>query len=344
MTRRKKNTREIALLEACVGAGSPPRRPDDEEKGHTASGGGDAAARDSEGEANDEGAREDAAAEAFVSEPKRLRFLEPAPPGRNRPAEGTVSCGGDAAGAKRRGRPPSTKRPRLEWTPELHHRFVVAVSFRGIEHSEPKNIVHMMNVEGLTRQHVASHLQKYRQYFREHGPHARPEGMPLGSLSPDPASLLRDFEKVRPEALPVRSPPPPADSVGPCVARRGAPPPAADPALTHTQPRGHPGTPSTSPQQQHAGMMPMPMPMPMMPYHPMVPAGSLPQYNQVPPFQPFYAPAAPYHPVTPYHAMPPTAPPAAAVPDEAAPPGPVWKTARPPERGDAGHGTHHHHH
>lgn len=58
------------------------------------------------------------------------------------------------------------KRPRLVWTPELHKRFVDVVSHLGIRNAVPKTIMQLMNVEGLTRENVASHLQKYRLYLK----------------------------------------------------------------------------------------------------------------------------------------------------------------------------------
>eukprot|EP00250_Pteridium_aquilinum_P033526 c5794_g1_i1 orf=499-1623(-) len=58
------------------------------------------------------------------------------------------------------------KRPRLVWTPPLHKRFVEAVSHLGIKNAVPKTIMQLMNVEGLTRENVASHLQKYRLYLK----------------------------------------------------------------------------------------------------------------------------------------------------------------------------------
>lgn len=58
------------------------------------------------------------------------------------------------------------KRPRLVWTPQLHKRFVEAVSQLGIKNAVPKTIMQLMNVEGLTRENVASHLQKYRLYLK----------------------------------------------------------------------------------------------------------------------------------------------------------------------------------
>ncbi|KAG9145424.1 hypothetical protein Leryth_021345 [Lithospermum erythrorhizon] len=59
-----------------------------------------------------------------------------------------------------------SKRPRLVWTPQLHKRFVEVVGHLGIKNAVPKTIMQLMNVEGLTRENVASHLQKYRLYLK----------------------------------------------------------------------------------------------------------------------------------------------------------------------------------
>ncbi|KAM7257013.1 hypothetical protein ACFE04_012754 [Oxalis oulophora] len=59
-----------------------------------------------------------------------------------------------------------TKRPRLVWTPQLHKRFVDAVAHLGIKNAVPKTIMQLMSVDGLTRENVASHLQKYRLYLK----------------------------------------------------------------------------------------------------------------------------------------------------------------------------------
>ena len=71
-------------------------------------------------------------------------------------ASGSGACRGGRAG----------KKARMVWTPELHHRFVEAVAHLGDKGAVPKAIVRLMNVEGLTRENVASHLQKYRIYLK----------------------------------------------------------------------------------------------------------------------------------------------------------------------------------
>lgn len=84
------------------------------------------------------------------------------------------------------------KRPRLVWTPQLHKRFVDAVGHLGIKNAVPKTIMQLMNVEGLTRENVASHLQKYRLYLKRmqglsnEGPSASDQ---LFGSTPLPANL-----------------------------------------------------------------------------------------------------------------------------------------------------------
>lgn len=61
------------------------------------------------------------------------------------------------------------KRPRLVWTPRLHRVFEAAVQKLGVDKAVPKTIMQLMNVEGLTRENVASHLQKYRLQLKKQG-------------------------------------------------------------------------------------------------------------------------------------------------------------------------------
>lgn len=62
--------------------------------------------------------------------------------------------------------PSCQKKPRVVWTIDLHRKFVAAVNQLGIEKAVPKKILDLMNVEKLTRENVASHLQKYRLYLK----------------------------------------------------------------------------------------------------------------------------------------------------------------------------------
>ncbi|WZZ28927.1 hypothetical protein YC2023_012328 [Brassica napus] len=61
------------------------------------------------------------------------------------------------------------KKPRVVWSVELHQQFVAAVNQLGVEKAVPKKILELMNVPALTRENVASHLQKYRIYLRRLG-------------------------------------------------------------------------------------------------------------------------------------------------------------------------------
>ncbi|XP_009771722.1 two-component response regulator-like APRR2 isoform X1 [Nicotiana tabacum] len=59
------------------------------------------------------------------------------------------------------------KKMKVDWTPELHKKFVKAVEQLGIDQAIPSRILELMKVEGLTRHNVASHLQKFRMQRRQ---------------------------------------------------------------------------------------------------------------------------------------------------------------------------------
>ncbi|GJN06583.1 hypothetical protein PR202_ga24327 [Eleusine coracana subsp. coracana] len=56
---------------------------------------------------------------------------------------------------------------KVDWTPELHRKFVQAVEQLGIDKAVPSRILEIMGIECLTRHNIASHLQKYRSH-RKH--------------------------------------------------------------------------------------------------------------------------------------------------------------------------------
>ncbi|CAA0841832.1 Transcription factor LUX [Striga hermonthica] len=85
------------------------------------------------------------------------------------------------------------KRPRLVWTPQLHKRFVDVVAHLGLNKAVPKTIMQLMNVEGLTRENVASHLQKYRLYVK------RMQG--LSTEGPSPSDQLFASTPVPPQSF-----------------------------------------------------------------------------------------------------------------------------------------------
>ena len=60
----------------------------------------------------------------------------------------------------------NSKKPRVEWSAELHTKFVPTVNQLKNDKAVPKRILDLMGVQGLTRENVASHLQKYRLYLK----------------------------------------------------------------------------------------------------------------------------------------------------------------------------------
>ncbi|CAM0880613.1 unnamed protein product [Alopecurus aequalis] len=59
-------------------------------------------------------------------------------------------------------------RRKVDWTPDLHRRFVQAVEQLGLDKAVPSRILELMGNEySLTRHNIASHLQKYRSH-RKH--------------------------------------------------------------------------------------------------------------------------------------------------------------------------------
>ncbi|XP_068665975.1 two-component response regulator ORR26-like isoform X2 [Aristolochia californica] len=87
----------------------------------------------------------------------------------------------------------SVKKTRVVWSVDLHQKFVNAVDQIGFDKVGPKKILDLMNVPGLTRENVASHLQKYRLYLsrlqKQNEPSSSFCGIKLSELnSMDPPS------------------------------------------------------------------------------------------------------------------------------------------------------------
>ncbi|XP_076938981.1 transcription activator GLK1-like [Bidens hawaiensis] len=64
-------------------------------------------------------------------------------------------------------KPHGKKKVKVDWTPELHRRFVEAVEQLGVDKAVPSRILEIMGIPSLTRHNIASHLQKYRSH-RKH--------------------------------------------------------------------------------------------------------------------------------------------------------------------------------
>ncbi|XP_021852986.2 two-component response regulator-like APRR2 isoform X2 [Spinacia oleracea] len=65
-----------------------------------------------------------------------------------------------------RGKKGSRKKMKVDWTTDLHKKFVQAVEQLGVDQAIPSRILELMKVDGLTRHNIASHLQKYRMHRR----------------------------------------------------------------------------------------------------------------------------------------------------------------------------------
>ncbi|CAA7058823.1 unnamed protein product [Microthlaspi erraticum] len=65
----------------------------------------------------------------------------------------------------------TTKKRRVVWDEHLHSKFMEAVEYLGAAKAVPKKILERMNVDGITRENVASHLQKYRLNLKKQSDH-----------------------------------------------------------------------------------------------------------------------------------------------------------------------------
>ncbi|KAF2313005.1 hypothetical protein GH714_008693 [Hevea brasiliensis] len=87
--------------------------------------------------------------------------------------------------------PTTQKKPRVVWSVELHRKFVAAVNQLGIDKAVPKKILDLMNVEKLTRENVASHLQKYRLYLKRISTVANQQANMVAALGSTDSSYLQ---------------------------------------------------------------------------------------------------------------------------------------------------------
>ncbi|GFS41620.1 response regulator 12 [Actinidia rufa] len=92
--------------------------------------------------------------------------------------------------------PGTQKKPRVVWSIELHRKFVAAVNQLGIEKAVPKRILDLMNVEGLTRENVASHLQKYRLYLKRISSVATQQANMVAALGGTDSSYMRSLSSL----------------------------------------------------------------------------------------------------------------------------------------------------
>ncbi|KMZ60250.1 hypothetical protein ZOSMA_5G01150 [Zostera marina] len=92
------------------------------------------------------------------------------------------------------------KKRRILWTTDLHEKFIKAVNRIGIHRVVPKKILEIIDAPGLTRENVASHLQKYRLYLKrveEANLYAA-----IGSKPPNRVPMKSIFASIPPQVNP----------------------------------------------------------------------------------------------------------------------------------------------
>lgn len=87
--------------------------------------------------------------------------------------------------------PSSQKKPRVVWSVDLHRKFVAAVNKLGIDKAVPKKILDLMNEEKLTRENVASHLQKFRLYLKRISCVANQQANMMAAIGSSDSSYLQ---------------------------------------------------------------------------------------------------------------------------------------------------------
>ncbi|WOH15470.1 hypothetical protein DCAR_0935011 [Daucus carota subsp. sativus] len=96
----------------------------------------------------------------------------------------TPNVNSTAASGSRGG---GSSKPRRNWSPELHRRFLVALEELGGAHvATPKQIMQKMKVDGLTNNEVKSHLQKYRLHERPSSSSSTQETQTQSAVLPPP--------------------------------------------------------------------------------------------------------------------------------------------------------------
>lgn len=104
------------------------------------------------------------------------------------------------------------RKTKVDWTPELHRRFVQAVEQLGVEKAIPSRILELMNVQCLTRHNIASHLQKYRSHRRHvtareaepTGWQCRPDSHPWARMARDGAAAWAGPHPAAPPSIQPR--------------------------------------------------------------------------------------------------------------------------------------------
>ncbi|XP_048137776.1 two-component response regulator ARR11-like [Rhodamnia argentea] len=125
------------------------------------------------------------------------------------------------------------RKSKVVWTTGLHDLFLHAINYIGLDKAVPKRILEFMNIPGLTRENIASHLQKYRIFLKkvavgDNGtvaPGARARNSSREAQSSSSTSHHRPRWSARndvqhqmpPDSFPRRHPQPPLPEIRPRV-------------------------------------------------------------------------------------------------------------------------------
>ncbi|XP_030531760.2 two-component response regulator ORR24-like [Rhodamnia argentea] len=121
------------------------------------------------------------------------------------------------------------RKSKVVWNTGLHDLFLHAINYIGLDKAVPKRILEFMNIPGLTRENVASHLQKYRIFLKKvavgdnGAPRARARASssygeaPSSSSTSHPRSLARNDvqQQMPPNGFPRTHPQPPLPEIRP---------------------------------------------------------------------------------------------------------------------------------
>ncbi|XP_058067928.1 two-component response regulator ORR23-like isoform X2 [Magnolia sinica] len=98
--------------------------------------------------------------------------------------------------------PTAQKKQRILWSAELHSQFISAVEHLGVEKAVPKRILDLMNAPGLTRENVASHLQKFRKGLTKNSARKYQNSTASNRIGGNPpTTALLSFDKQGPNTV-----------------------------------------------------------------------------------------------------------------------------------------------
>jgi len=157
------------------------------------------------------------------------------------------------------GKDRSSKKPRVVWSQELHQKFVNAVNELGIDKAVPKRILDLMEVPGLTRENVASHLQKYRLFLKrlaKEGMLPSPSGFfeAMGGQQQPHPQQMAPMTMAAPQAPMGMAPQAPGQPFGAAQGFGGVPVPAGAAGMPNGAPMHFVAPGATAPQPTSANM------------------------------------------------------------------------------------------